>query len=77
MKKRESYRDTISKDGGLTAHISARTAERMRNYCSRQNVAVGRFAEDCINARLDVLEREAYNSMPKEMLVELLLAKKN
>ena len=77
MKKREGYRNTLSIDGRLTAHISSVTAERMRNYCSRQNIAMGKFAEDCINAQLDVLEREALNSMPKEMLIELLLAKKN
>lgn len=77
MKKNENYRKTLSKDGRLTAHISALTAERMRTYCSRQNIAIGKFTEDCVNAQLDILEREAYSSMPKEMLVELLLTKKN
>ena len=77
MKKRESYRDTVSKNGSLTAHISAETAERVRVYCSRQNIATGKFIETCIKKELDILEREAYNSMPKEMLIELLLAKKN
>lgn len=77
MKRRETYRDTVSKDGGLTAHISAKTAERMRIYCQQQNIAVGKFSEDCIKAQLDVLEREAYNNMPREMLIELLCAKKN
>lgn len=77
MNKRETYRDTVSKNGGLTAHISAATAERMRSYCQKQNIAVGKFSEDCINAQLDILEREAYSSMPKEMLIELLCAKKN
>ena len=77
MKKRDGYRNTLSVDGRLTAHISADTAERIRNYCSRQNIAMGKFAEDCIIAQLDILEREALNSMPKEMLIELLLSKKN
>ena len=76
MRKRENYRDTSSKDGSLTAHISAETAERVRVYCARQNVSTGKFIEDCIKAQLDILEREALNSMPKEMLIELLLAKK-
>ena len=77
MKKSQTYRDTVSKDGTLTAHLSAVTAGRVRNYCSRQNLAIGKFTEDCVIAQLDILEREALNSMPKEMLVELLMAKKN
>ena len=77
MRKINSYRDTSSKDGSLTAHISFEVAERIRIYCSQQNIATGKFIEDCLKAQLDILEREAYNSMPKEMLIELLLAKKN
>ena len=77
MKKIYTYRDTISKDGTLTAHISAAVAAKVKNYCSNQNIASGKFIEDCVTKQLDILEREAYNSMSKEMLVELLLAKKN
>lgn len=76
MRKTNNYRDTSSKDGSLTAHISLETAERVRVYYYRQNIATGKFIEDCLNAQLDILEREAYNSMPKEMLIELLLTKK-
>lgn len=76
MQKVKTYRNTLSKDGSLTAHIPSDTANRIRIYCSRQNIAVGKFIEDCISDQLDILEREAYNSMPKEMLIELLLAKK-
>jgi len=76
MNKRETYRDTVSKDGTLTAHISAEIAKKIKKYCSSQNISATKFIEDCINKELDVLEREAYNSMPKEMLIELLLAKK-
>ena len=76
MRKSNGYRDTTSKNGSLTAHISAELSDRVRIYCSRQNIATGKFIEDCVSARLDVLEREALSSMPKEMLIELLLAKK-
>lgn len=77
MKKQESYRNISSKDGKISAHISAPTSDRLRTYCKQRNIAVTRLVEDCINAQLDVLEREAYNDMPKEMLIELLLSKKN
>ena len=77
MKKRESYRNILSKDGKISAHISAETSERIRNYCIQRDIAVTRFVEDCINAQLDILEREALNNLSKEMLIELLIAKKN
>lgn len=77
QKINKNYRNTVSKDGGITAHIPPLTAERVRKYCRQQDIAVGEFIEMCVNSELDVIERDALNSMPKEMLIELLLAKKN
>lgn len=77
MKKIETYRDTISKDGSLTPHLYNPVANRIRKYCESNNISISKFVTDCMNNQLDILEREAYNNMPKEMLIELLCAKKN
>lgn len=77
MKKRDTYRDTTSRDGSLTPHLYDPIATRIRIYCEQQNISVSKFVGNCLEEKLDILEREAYTSMPKEMLIELLLAKKN
>ena len=74
--RNEGYRKTPSKDGCFSPKISEKTTRRLIRYCESQNFNKSKFVEDCINERLDVLERETLNSMPKEMLVELLLSKK-
>ena len=76
MKKNNGFRKTSSKDGSLTPHLYDPIATHIRNYCEQQNISVSKFVEDCIKKQMDVLEKEAYNNMPKEMLIELLLAKK-
>lgn len=77
MRKTNNYRDTSSKDGSLTPHLYSPVSDRIRAYCEKHDVPVGKFVADCMTAQLDALEREELNSMPKEMLIELLLAKKN
>ena len=77
MRKNNSYRDTVSKDGSLTPHLYSPVSDRIRAYCEKHDDPVGKFVADCMTAQLDVLEREELNSMPKEMLIELLMAKKN
>lgn len=35
-----------------------------------------RFVEDCVSKQMDILERDELNDMPKEMLIELLMSRK-
>lgn len=72
----DGYRNTPSKDGSFSPRLSPKTTRRLIRYCESQNFNKTKFVEDCVNERLDVLERETLNSMPKEMLVELLMSKK-
>lgn len=72
----DGYRNTPSKDGSFSPRLSPKTTRRLIRYCESQNFNKMKFVEDCVNERLDVLERETLNSMPKEMLIELLMAKK-
>ena len=69
----EGYRNTQTEDGCFSPHISRRTSQRIVKYCQQQNINKTKFVEDCVNERLDVLEREALNAMSKEMLIEMLL----
>ena len=72
----DGYRNTLSRDGSFSPRLSQMTTRRLMRYCESQNFNKTKFVEDCVNERLDVLERETLNSMPKEMLVELLMSKK-
>lgn len=72
----DGYRNTPSKDGSFSPRLSPKTTRRLIRYCESQNFNKTKFVEDCVNERLDDLERETLNSMPKEMLVELLMSKK-
>lgn len=71
----DTFRKTMSKDGCFSPRISPKTTRRLIRYCESQNFSKSKFVEDCINERLDVLERETLSSMPKEMLIEMLLQK--
>jgi hypothetical protein len=67
------YFDSKSKDGGLSAHISRETAERVKPYCKAHNLNCKHFIEDCINARMDDLEKEELIQKPKEEIIDLYL----
>ena len=77
MKRRETYRNTVSRNGSLTPHLFKTDADRIRKYCEINDISISKFVTDCMNKQLDILEREAYNNMLREMLIELLCAKKN
>lgn len=49
-------------------------SERLPEFCKRTNRNRTRLVEQCINDRLDILERELLNDMSKDELIELLLS---
>lgn len=74
--KSYNYRNTPSRDGSFSPKLSEKTSKRIVKYCEQMNINKTKFVEDCVIAQLDILEREALNSMSKEMLIEMLLAQK-
>ena len=75
MRKRNEslYRETTSKNGTFSTHVSAKTAARIRRYCALTNINKTKFVEDCINKQLDALERECLDKLTKEELIALVL----
>lgn len=71
----EGYRNTPTQDGRFSPHISRKTSRRIVRYCEQQNINKTKFVEDCVNDRLDILERELLAGLSKEMLIEMLLCK--
>ena len=69
----ECYRHTRTKDGGFSPKLSQPVVKRLIRYCEQQNLNKTKFVEKCVTERLEVLEKEALNNMPKEMLIEMLL----
>lgn len=68
-------RNVKSKDGSFSPHIGKATAERLAKYCHLRNINKTKFVEQCINERLDDLEREYYESLTKEDLISLIINK--
>lgn len=68
--------DSRQKDGGFCPHLEATVTKRIVRYCRLKNINKTKFVTDCINAQLDVLEKEIYESMSKEELIEILLSVK-
>lgn len=69
----EKYRNVKSKDGTFSPHIGKQTTERLTKYCHIKNINRTKFVEMCINERLDVLERDFYESLTKDELIDLIL----
>lgn len=67
------YRNTSSKDNGLTAHIGQKTASRLSRYCKIQNINRTKFIEECVNTVLDTKEQEILLSLSKEELVNIII----
>ena len=75
--KKTRFINSKSKDGSLSAHISNKTAERLTRYCKATNQNRIHFIENCINAKLDVLEKEWLSNKTKEELIDLVLGGNN
>lgn len=66
-------RNAKSKDGTFSPHISKTTTERLTKFCHIKDINRTKFVEQCINDRLDVLEREFYEGLTKDELIDLIL----
>lgn len=75
--KKTRFVNSKSKDGSLSAHISNKTAERLTRYCKATNQNRIHFIENCINAQLDIKEREWLSEKTKEEIIDLYLAGNN
>ena len=72
MSKTFNWKDSSS-ESGYSAHLSKATSERMYAYCKNKNLNRKKFVEQCINKELDVLERQFYESLSKEELINMIL----
>ena len=70
-----NFRAVNSEDGTFSPHISKKTNERNTRYFKTTNRNKTKFVEYCINNVLDSLEKEMYETMSKEELIELLMEK--
>ena len=75
MRNETCFRTVQSKNGVFSPHISKTTADRLFKYCKTANINRTKFVEECINVRLDTLERELYESKTKEELIEMLICR--
>lgn len=65
--------DSHQKDGGFCPHLDAGVTSRLIRYCKATNQNKTRFVENCIEAQLDILEKEVLASYTKEQLIEMIL----
>ena len=73
-RKETSFRNNaISKTGTFSPRISAATTNRIIRYCKETNQNKTRFVEQCVNERLDELERQMLANLSKEQLIEMLM----
>ena len=70
-----SCRDTKSKDGTFSPHLNKATSERLTKYCKISEQNRTKFVEFCVNAQLDILEKEFLMSKSQEELIEMILSK--
>ena len=73
----DGYRDSNSKDGGISITIPAPLADRVKEYCKRHNSNKTRFIASCVEEQLNILElqelQELYASYSKEELIALIM----
>jgi len=67
------YRESASNNGTFSTHIGVETNRRLTNYCKATNQNKTKFVEQCINEKLDSAERNAYENMSKDDLINLLM----
>ena len=70
-----NYRRSDSKSGEYSPKLGKQLADRIHKYCRRHNINKAKFVEECINAQMDILERQDYESYTKEELIALLMEK--
>ncbi len=74
--KREfKYKESKSKNGSYSPHLTAKVAKRLSIYCKKTNQNRTRFIEKVLNEKLDELEIEMLNNLSKQELIDLYLNK--
>lgn len=71
------YRETVQNRGGFCPHLSDDVTKRIVRYCKATDQNKTRFVIDCVNAQLDILEKQALSNYTKEELIEMLLAERS
>lgn len=72
----KGYRATANKDGEISTRIEKNLAERVRLHCQRNNLSKTKFVNECVQMRMDNIEREMMEQMSKEELIRII-EKKN
>lgn len=72
----KGYRETINKDGEISVRIEKNLAKRVRLHCQKQNLNKTKFVNECVQMRMDNIEREMMEQMSKEELIRII-EKKN
>lgn len=76
-KRNESgCRNIKSKDGTFGPRLNKTVSERLTKFCKETNRNRTEFVIECINNQLDILEKEYYESLTREELIDKLLKQK-
>ena len=66
------YRETKNRDGEIHTVIKKVLAERVILHCKRHNLSKTQFINECVEMRMDNIEREMMEQMTKEELIEMI-----
>lgn len=72
LRVEDGFRSAQSKDGTFSPHLGKTITDRVTRYCKRKNLNRTRFVEQCVNERLDVLEKEYLEGLTKEELIAMI-----
>ena len=70
-----NYRNTTTQNGTFSPQFDKATTARVIRYCKIKNLNKTKFAAKCINDKLDELEKEMYNGLTKDELIEILMSR--
>lgn len=70
--RKVNYVQKESKNGELTVHVKADTAEVIKRYCNIHNLNCKQFVNEVLAEHMKELEQTQYDDLPKEKLIELL-----
>ena len=68
------YRQTSQSDGSFSPKISPQVTARLTRYCKFTNQNKTKFVESCIMKQLDIIEKETYQNMSKDELIDMLMS---
>lgn len=74
-KRNVRYKETKSKTGKLHVDINAKLTKRIVEHCKRNNLNKTKYVEQCIEKMIEVEERNYYENLTKDELVEYIIKK--